>query len=238
MIARWCAGCLMLAALAGCAGNKAGTQTRSTTGAREDVAAAAVRLMTGSFSSEEQSKGDPDNFLDIRLHMTPIWTSRTDGAWLYVEQAAAARLDRPYRQRIYRVATAKALGRTDAPADTVISEVYELPGDPLVFASAWREPSRFDALTPESLQARKGCAVFLRGSGTPIAPGGPAFVGATRNADCASTLRGATYATSEVEIRPDGLRTWDRGYDASGKQVWGAEKGPYEFKRVQERPAG
>ena len=32
----------------------------------------------------------------------------------------------------------------------------------------------------------------------------------------------------------DRLLSWDRGFDAAGKQVWGAEKGPYEFLRVKE----
>jgi hypothetical protein len=34
-----------------------------------------------------------------------------------------------------------------------------------------------------------------------------------------------------VKVNPEGLTTWDRGFDASGKQVWGSVKGAYEFKR-------
>ena len=37
--------------------------------------------MTGSFSSEKQSKAGPD-YLDIRLEMVPIWTDRDDARWL------------------------------------------------------------------------------------------------------------------------------------------------------------
>jgi hypothetical protein len=36
-----------------------------------------------------------------------------------------------------------------------------------------------------------------------------------------------------VEVRPDGLVSWDRGFDADGQQVWGAEKGPYVFTRSE-----
>ena len=61
-----------------------------------------VEWMTGSFSSEAQAAADPDYF-DIRLQMVPIWPDRADGAWLYVEQAAASSLDQPYRQRVYRL---------------------------------------------------------------------------------------------------------------------------------------
>ena len=85
---------------------------------------ALVALMEGSFSSEEQSLNDSD-YYDIRLYMKKIWTDRTDGRWLYVEQAAAQMEDKPYRQRVYRV---------DQQKDgSFISEVYELE-DPLRFA--------------------------------------------------------------------------------------------------------
>jgi hypothetical protein len=45
-------------------------------------------------------------------------------------------------------------------------------------------------------------------------------------------MRGASYATSEVVLRDDGLDTWDRGFDDAGKQVWGATKGAYQFRRT------
>lgn len=45
--------------------------------------------ITGSFSSEAQSVEDAD-FRHIVLHMARIWPARADGAWFYVEQAAAS----------------------------------------------------------------------------------------------------------------------------------------------------
>ncbi|KAL3507706.1 hypothetical protein ACH5RR_033088 [Cinchona calisaya] len=42
---------------------------------------------------------------------------------------------------------------------------------------------------------------------------------------------GATYSTSELSVlKNNEVRTWDRGYDEEGNQVWGANGGPYEFK--------
>ena len=61
-----------------------------------------AEYMTGSFSSEAQASADT-NFYDIRLEMAHIWQDRVDGYWLYVEQAAASSLDKPYRQRIYQL---------------------------------------------------------------------------------------------------------------------------------------
>ena len=56
-------------------------------------------------------------------------------------------------------------------------------------------------------------------------------MGGTRGEGCASNLRGAAYATSEVVIMPGRIESWDRGFDAEGHQVWGAEKGAYVFVR-------
>lgn len=178
-------------------------------------------LMAGSFASTAQHEADPENFLDIRLHMVPIWTARRDGKWLYVEQAAAANTERPYRQRVYKLARG-AEGALE-------SRVFELPGDPLAYAGAWRETRPLVRVSPEQLIPREGCAIVLR----PTAAGG--FEGSTRGRECLSTLRGSAYAMSEVMIEPWGMRTWDRGFDADGKQVWGSTAGPYEFRRISSR---
>ena len=173
--------------------------------------------MTGSFSSAAQAEADPENYFDVRLEMSRIWSSRTDGVWLYVEQAVATALDRPYRQRIYRV--------HDVGAGAILSEVFELPGDPLPYAGAFHDPGRFDGLKPEDLAKRVGCEVHLRRSGA------QEFRGSTRGDGCASTLSGASFATSHVVVTPNRIESWDRGFDHEGAQVWGATQGPYVFLR-------
>ncbi|MGD9546396.1 MAG: chromophore lyase CpcT/CpeT [Candidatus Krumholzibacteriia bacterium] len=197
---------LLLAALAGCASTSAGRRS-----ADLDVL---VAWMTGSFSSGAQAETDPDNYYDIRLEMAPIWPGRTDGAWLYVEQAAASSLDRPYRQRVYRV--------HEVEPGLFASEVYELP-DPAAAVGAWRDPARLAGLSPQDLVSREGCAVYLRRQSD------GSFTGGTRDRECGSSLRGAAYATSEITLQGNRLESWDRGWDAAGVQVWGAEKGPYVF---------
>lgn len=189
----------------------------SANGAPSDLAFL-VQCMTGTFSSEAQSLADPDNFYNIRLVMVPIWEDRSDAHWLYVEQAAAEALDRPYRQRVYRI--------TQPDNTTFQSDVYTLPGDPIVYAGVWSELNPLHELSPTDLQLRDGCSILLRKTGS------GEFSGSTVGNGCASTLRGAAYATSEVNIRADVLTSWDRGFDANGEQVWGATEGPYIFNRV------
>lgn len=173
-------------------------------------------LMIGSFSSERQSKHD-DQYYDIRLEMVQIWPQRTDATWLYVEQASAQALAQPYRQRVYKLTHAE---------DAYTSEVYELP-EPTGYIGGWRNPqTSFASLAPEALKLRVGCAVVMKRRSA------NEYVGETVDDHCKSTLRGATYATSEVYIERNGIRSWDRGYDADGEQVWGAVLGPYDFQRL------
>lgn len=180
----------------------------------------AVSWMTGSFSSAAQAASDT-NYFDIRLEMARVWRDRTDGYWLYVEQAVATHLEKPYRQRVYHVALV---------ADGAVrSDVYAIPR-PLRFAGEWRSANPLASLTPDSLVVREGCAVVLRRSGPLV------FEGGTVGGVCASELRGASYATSTVSLMSERLVSWDRGFDEQGEQVWGATTGGYEFLRVG--PAG
>jgi len=182
-----------------------------------DVAELAA-LLTGSFSSATQHAADPENYRNIALHTAPIWTGRSDGPWLYVEQALAGRPERPYRQRVYQLAA--------STGGTVESRVFMLPGDPLEWAGAWREPQRLDALSPDALESRTGCTVVLRRRADGV------FTGGTVGTGCASELAGASYATSDVEITARRLVTWDRGFASDGQQVWGATTGGYIFERL------
>jgi len=176
-----------------------------------------ARRLAGSFSSAAQAAQDPD-FLDIRLHMAVIWPDRADGPWLYVEQAAAAAQERPYRQRVYRL-----VGRHGGEVESI---VYELPDDPLRYAGAWKLPNPLADIRPEQLKLRQGCSVLLARR-----PDG-GFEGSTQGRGCPSSLRGAAYATSHVRLTDNTLESWDRGFDDNDVQVWGATKGPYVFTRI------
>ncbi len=172
--------------------------------------------MTGSFSSEWQAAADT-NYYDIRLETVRVWPERTDGYWLYIEQAAAGNLEAPYRQRVYHL--------TETESGSFRSDVYELP-DPRRFAGDWMIERPLAGLSPDSLEMRRGCAVLLDWY-----PNGM-YVGSTVGNECLSDHRGASYATSEVIVERFRIRTWDRGYDEAGEQVWGAETGGYEFDKI------
>lgn len=180
------------------------------------------RWLTGSFSSEKQARNDPQMF-DIRLTMTRIWPERDDGYWLYVEQARADAVDAPYRQRVYQV--------VDLGNGEFESRVYTLPGAGIQetirrFAGAGKDASKLADVTPADLKLREGCSIYLKRDADGC------FSGSTRGRGCPSSREGASYVTSEVRLSSDVLESWDRGWDDSGKQVWGSVQGGYVFRRV------
>lgn len=172
--------------------------------------------MQGSFNSSIQANADK-SYYNIHLNMVEIWPEDPNGPWLYVEQAADGFLEKPYRQRVYRL---KALA--DGQFE---SEVYSFD-NPLNFAGHWQNPNPLAALKPSDLSIRVGCSVFLNWQ-----PDSQSYSGSTDAKKCQSSLRGASYATSIVTVFSDRIESWDQGFDDKDKQVWGATKAGYVFDR-------
>ncbi len=176
------------------------------------------KYMVGSYSSAAQHERDTSYF-NIELEMRRIWLKESAGIWLYVEQAAAKKKDKPYRQRIYHL--------TQQDDSTFISTVCDLDSMHL-FTGAYKDIARFNGMTTEEARPLPGCALVLHWRNGH-------FIGSTKENECKNAWGKATYATSEVDIGPDGMVSWDRGYDDTNTQVWGAEKGGYEF--VKRKPS-
>lgn len=173
--------------------------------------------MTGSFSSRAQAQRDPA-YRDLRLQVAAIWPAMSAAQWFYVEEAVAGKEKSPERQRVYRLSL-----RDDGRYEIA---VFTLPA-PSRFVGAWGVPveQRLAKLTPDSLQQRGGCTVWLRKQRDQ-------FAGATEGKGCTGEADGAAYATSEVQVRPDRWVRLDRGFDAAGKPVSGPKRGS-EFVRLK-----
>ncbi len=171
-------------------------------------------LMQGSFNSEVQSQVD-SSYYNISLHMYPIWEDK--GNFLYVEQALNSIQNKPYRQRIYEV--------VQLNDSTFSSAVYTLDVDS-IWTGKWKTPKAFDSISIKDIALKEGCEVILKRISANH------YIGKTGDTTCVSTMRGASFARSEVEILEDKILSWDRGFDAEGNYVWGAEKGPYIFNKL------
>jgi len=189
----------------------------STTDSNTKLTHKLATWMQGHFTSEQQAKQDKD-FFNIHLNMTQIWPEQSDEIWLYVEQAAESYLEKPYRQRVYKL--------SQQDNGVFASEVFTLE-EPLQYAGAYNTPAVFDKISPADLTLKEGCAVYLTWDENT-----ETFKGSTKEDLCKSVLRGASYATSKVTVSKDGILSWDRGFNDEHKQVWGAVKAGYMFDRI------
>lgn len=180
---------------------------------KDNAAEELFTMMKGSYTSEKQSKADED-YYNISLKMVPIWKDK--GYYLYVEQALADKPDKPYRVRIYHLVERNGL---------IISEIYTLKNEK-EWIGKGENPDAFDKLSLSEVELKQGCEVILKKTGQ------KQYEGATGDKTCPSELRGAAYANSKVTITEGKLVSWDQGFDHSGKQVWGAEKGGYIFEKL------
>lgn len=178
-------------------------------------AKAAAVMLVGSYDNAQQAAADA-NCPSLVLHICPIWTDRIDGLWVYVEQATADKPETPYRQRVYQIVDGNEALAVDC-------RLYELPDNPLQFAGAWKEHAALNQVSPYLLLPRAGCTITLNRS----ADGD--WVGATQPQQCLTDYKGAAYTTSAVTLTSKELRSWDRGFDDKGTQVWGSTTGPTIF---------
>jgi len=172
-----------------------------------------VSLMVGRFSSAQQADND-STYFNISLVTVPVMQGRTDGFWMYVEQALSKSRYRPYRQRVYQVQYRNGYWTTS---------IYLLK-NPDFWINAQDDTFRLNRMRTDSLIKRNGCDIMLRRNNR-------TFSGKTDYSTCPSEVRGAVFATSEVTLQKDKLVSWEKGFSPDGKQVWGAEKGGYIFLR-------
>lgn len=156
------------------------------------------------------------DYFHISLRMVPIWEARSNEFFLYVEQAMAANMTKPYRQRVYHVF---------AEGDEFVSRIYSLPRQDR-FVGKNSDDAVFGLITPDSLILKQGCDVRLKFDAS-----SKTFVGKTADGTCPSDRSGASFTTSEVTLYDGRMVSWDRGWNKEGKQVWGATKGGYDFRR-------
>lgn len=177
-----------------------------------NAADALFTMLQGAFDSADQAAVDED-YYDISLVMCAADAPTLGQRVLYVEQAVAATPEAPYRQRAYVVESGDR-------SHVATTDVYEFTEPERWVGACDGTPS----FTADDVSLRDGCGVTMHWEDG-------AFTGGTDPRSCPSTLRGASYATSEVVLTPERLESWDRGYDADGTQVWGAEAGAYVFER-------
>ncbi len=187
--------------------------------AEDDDAARVAAFLVGTFDSHDQATTEP-GFADIRIVGAFVPRSRLGfgAAVVYVEHAAAATLNSPYRQRFLRIES--------AAAGKVLVRVFE-PRDRIAASGKWRDPEDLAVFGVSDMLERPGCLITLRRmEGREVR-----FEGGNDGTGCPAVGQGARYATLSMSLTADRLELWDRGFDADGRQVWGPTRTPHRFVR-------
>lgn len=175
---------------------------------------AVAAYLEGVMDTTRQAASD-SNFVGVQMTTCRVAVDGVEESaiYLYQEQALSEDVEAPYRQRFLQIAPGDGQ-RVDS-----ISFKPEAPEQWIGLCDRSDRSISAIALGPQV------CTVSLRAS----VLGG--FVGSTPAAGCPVDFRGASSVTNVVVLREDGMDTWDRGFDAEGNQLWGAENIPYRYRR-------
>ena len=179
------------------------------------ITAVADRLV-GVMDTSAQADAD-SNFVSVQMTTcrVAIADSAADSVYLYQEQALSEDLSAPYRQRFLQI--------TPGDRQRIDSNTFK-PENPEQWIGLCDRAAAERQVPAEALGDRV-CTVALRAS--PLG-----FVGSTPRSGCPTNVRGAASITNIVVLHEGGMDTWDRGFDAAGNQVWGAEETPYQYRWV------
>ena len=181
----------------------------------QQVEEVAARL-EGAMDTSAQAAANPKA---VKVRMTTCrvrLAEATTGVVLYQEQALTKDLTQPYRQRFLRI--------EPSPASQTVRSASFKPSNPAAWVNFCTKPIAERGVQVGDL-GTPVCSVFLK-------PSGEDYVGNTPITGCPANVRGAVRITNHIVLQKTGMQTWDRGFDGSGKQVWGAKAESYQFRKL------
>lgn len=180
--------------------------------------------LSGEFSNQPQAIAEPVHFVQLRLWQRPLLLFGSDRPCLFLEQANALQLDRPYRQRLLCL-------ETDS-AGQLTAQFYQFKNAAAVLG-AGQDPDRLRSLTPDDLQKLDTCRLAVTAT-----PCGGFKAQLPEGCRCQFWTDGIERQVSlgfEVwaEAETIHFHSFDRGIDPeTGRSLWGALMGPYQFTKV------
>ncbi len=178
-----------------------------------------VDLLRGSWrTTSGVAAADGSGSVEIVMTVTPVRLTQIPDA-LYAEVARADALHRPYRRAIFQLY--RHSGNVRLRTLEFRNPEHDTVG---MMTGLWLAPGLFPDVPRDSLIATLDVALTRDGEG---------YKGKTPYPYPTAT-GGAVEMTSELTITRSRLTTADRGYDASGKVVWGAAgDATYAYERFE-----
>lgn len=179
--------------------------------------------LAGEFDNYPQAYDQPAWFVSLRLWHRPL-PIRIDGHLaIFCEQANSVYLDAPYRQRVLILKPSAQIE-------------YRAFCQPERFKGAGANPSLLDSLSPSDLEDLPGCRLHV----THVTqPDGRFKAEPPPDAKCCFQYNGETrQVILGFEATANQFWSYDRGVEpTTGKLLWGAMMGAYEFHKRQDLAA-
>jgi hypothetical protein len=183
----------------------------------EEVASRLEGVMDTSAQAIANPKAPQVQMTTCRIRLTDRAAEPPVAIFLYQEQALTNSLSKPYRQRFLQI--------SPSPYSQSVRSLSFKPVNSATWSGFCHKSSGERILHHADL-GTPVCTVFLRRSAED-------YVGNTPVDGCPANFRGAVRITNHIVLHKTGMDTWDRGFDAAGKQVWGAQTDSYEFRKVK-----
>ncbi len=186
-----------------------------------------AHYLGGEFDNREQAIADPAWFVQLRAWHRPVKLFTDDSLTVFAEQANVLQLDQAYRQRLLRIQA------TENDPQAALKVQYYQFKNPSAFRGAGQHPDLLETLTEDQIEVLPGCILNvvhtkgLQGSHFKALP--PA------DARCCFSYQGETRQVSlGFDASAEKFLSYDKGVDpVSGKALWGAILGAYEFTKRQ-----
>ena len=175
-----------------------------------------TNAITGTFSSEDQSKKEV-GYTNLTLVNTPIWEDRP-GYWIYSENFLTDEPNKVFLQRIINIERIDSI--------TLKTTRYALK-KPDTYKNAWKNTDIFYTINKEDLIPKTGCEMYYSKKTSTI------YHGQSKPKSCLSELENVAFIMSNIILSEDKISVWVKGYNDSGKQIWGKIKGPYKYIRLK-----
>lgn len=179
--------------------------------------------LTGVMETSAQAQAIPDapsvrmTTCEVKVNNTDSSVQHYKGVFLYQEQALTRNLSKPYRQRILNI-----LPSIDKNS---IESVSFKPINPKNWIGLCHKPLSERVINSQEIE-NVNSSVFLK-------PVGTEYIGETQPGGCIINFKGAVKVTNTIKLYQNGMKTQDRGFDAQGKQVWGAENRSYQYQKIE-----
>ncbi len=192
--------------------------TAKTSSTLEQQAEEIAAFLSGKMDTSAQAIANPKapNVQMTTCRIGLLSPADSESIFLYQEQAMSTSLDKPYRQRFLQI--------SPSPLSQSVRSRSFKPANPTRWVGLCNVTPSLERTVNLSDLGIPVCNVFLKQVGT-------SYRGNTPIDGCPANVRGAVRITNHIELTPNRMNIWDRGFDAQGKQVWGAKNESYQFRR-------